>query len=112
MDCFQRVKKGQFTIEKFLRHSHHVELMEIVSVVEVDSENGLPVVRAGPKVVKAFLADAKCPAPGKLGLSCQAPGPARLPGPHPNYKHPCIIPGVKLVICWIIEAAIVELMKE
>jgi hypothetical protein len=108
MDCFQRVKKGQYTFEKFLRYGHHVELIEIESIVEVDDENGL--VRAGPKVRKVHLADAKCPALGQLGLPWQNPGPARLPCPRPNYKHPYLIPAVKMAITWLLGKAIVELM--
>ena len=68
-------------------------------------------IHAGPVLVKVFPVDAKCPALGKLGLSRHDPGLAREPGPHPNHKHPYIIPGVKIVIHWIIGAAVVELMK-
>jgi hypothetical protein len=95
--------------EKFKRYWNHVELMVTINACKVDLEKGL--ICAGPMLVKVFLADAKCPTPGKLGLSRQDPGPAREPSLHPNYTYPYIIPGAKIAIYWIIGAAIVKLMN-
>ena len=108
MDCSQKVKKQQYTLEKFLYFGHHVELIEMESVVAVNEEKST--VRAGPKVNKIYLADAKCPAPGKLGLARQDPGPPRLPSPRPNYKHPHLIPATETVINRMLGQAVVSLM--
>jgi hypothetical protein len=108
MDCCQKVKKQQYTYEKFLRYGHHVELIEMESVVVFNEEKST--VRAGPKVNQIYLADAKCPAPGKLGLARQDPGPPRLPSPSPNYNHPYLIPGTETVINRMLGQAVVSLM--
>ena len=109
MDCFQKVKKQQYTYEKFLRYGHHVELIEMESVVVVNAENST--IRAGPEVNKIYLADAKCAAPGKLGLARQDPGPPRLPSPRPNYMHPYPIPATKKAIDKLLGKAVLSLME-
>jgi hypothetical protein len=109
-DCLQKLKKLQIrNVEMFKWFWNHYVLMETINAYKEDLEKGL--ICAGPELVKVFLADAKCPALGKLGLSRQDPGPEREPSPHPNYKHPYIIAGAKMAINWIIGAAIVELIR-
>jgi coenzyme F420-reducing hydrogenase gamma subunit len=72
MDCVQKLKKLQIcNVEMFERFWNHFVLMEHINAYEENLEKGL--ICAGPELMKVFLADAKCPTPGKLGLSHQDP---------------------------------------
>lgn len=80
-----------------------------LGVFEEDLVKGM--LCAGIDIIGVFLSDAMCFFLAKFGLSCQDLIPGREAHPHPDCKHPHIIPGAKAGVDFVFGTNHLNLLK-